>query len=121
MASTSQQTDTTPVTTTITKVEESDDVVMKDASSGHQLPEWLEEAKGLVYLEEVDGFIDPDAIKIEPPKCGIDDKVVSVYQCIKCGNKQSNRDDIHRMKCTRCFNKAFNKIRPTKWVKFRAY
>lgn len=84
------------------------------------VPEWISNAKGLLYMDDYDGFIDPDAVKIKPPECVLDDNTQSVYQCIKCGNKQSNREDIHRMKCIRCYNKAFNKVRPTKWVKFKA-
>lgn len=114
----STATTSTTNTTTIVKIENSDG----DDQHAHQEEDesWFEDVKGLVYLDDHDGFIDPDAVKIELPKCTIDDTVTSVYQCIKCGNKQPAENNIHRMKCSRCYNKAFNKVRPTKWVKFNA-
>lgn len=84
-------------------------------------PEYKTNVRGLFYLEDYDGVIEPNAMALEIPQCTIDSNTEPQYQCIKCGNKQSNYVDIHRMKCSKCYNKAFNKIRPTKWVKFRAY
>lgn len=99
------------LTTNIVEIDDSDQPV----------PEWISNAKGLVYMDDHDGFLDPDAEKINLPNCSIDPSTLSVYQCLKCGNRQSNREEIFRMKCTRCLNKSFNKIRPTKCVKFKAY
>lgn len=85
-------------------------------------PEYKRNVKGLVYLEEFDGHLDEDATPIELPPIGIIDlNTKPEYQCIKCGKIQSFNEEIHRIKCPRCFNKAFNKIRPTKWVKFSAF
>ena len=111
-----QQQSPPPLTTDITMVNETE-----EHESSKSMPEWIRNARGLVYQHDYDGFNDPDAVEIKPPECVVDANTQSVYQCIKCGNKQFYRDDIHRMKCTRCYNKAFNKVRPTKWVKFKAY
>lgn len=115
-------TTTTTNTTTIIKLESSDgdDQPVHQEEEEEEDDTWTEDVRGLVYLDDHDGFIDPEAVKIELPKCTIDEAVTSVYQCIKCGNKQPAEGNIHRMKCSRCYNKAFNKVRPTKWVKFRA-
>lgn len=105
------------VSTLTTEIEQCQDVSM----DAYVEPIWKTNVKGLYYLEDYDGIIDMDSVPVEIPHCTIDATTQPVYQCIKCGNKQSNYEDIHRMKCTRCYNKAFNKIRPTKWVKFSAY
>ena len=91
-------------------------------------PEYKRNVLGIIYLDDFDGKIDDinesSNQTIEIPSHGtIDPNVQPQYQCIKCGKIQTNEslDEIHRMKCLRCYNKAFNKIRPTKWVKFHAY
>lgn len=86
-------------------------------------PEWKSDARGLIYFDDYDGLVDTDAEPIVPPECSINQEVPSVYQCIKCGRKSNatpTGDTLFRFKCSRCFGKAFNKIRPTKWVKFHA-
>ena len=89
------------------------------------IPESLRNAEkdvqGLVYLEKYDKIRDVNDVPITMPVCGIDAKTPSVYMCMKCGTKQNTRIEIHRLKCSRCYNKAFNKIRPPKWQKFYAH
>ncbi|XP_075680163.1 uncharacterized protein LOC113799225 [Dermatophagoides pteronyssinus] len=92
-------------------------------------PEYKRNVLGLLYLDDFDGEIDEinesnQLIELPLQLGNIDPNKQPQYQCIKCGKIQTNElqtNDIHRMKCLRCYNKAFNKIRSTKWIKFHAY
>ncbi|KPM01845.1 hypothetical protein NH340_JMT07029 [Sarcoptes scabiei] len=113
-----------------TLIEKCDELELESVDMSNW-PEYKRKVKGLVYLDEFDGVLREDnedenglENRIKIPKC--DEFIVDLakaqqpqYQCIKCGLIQTMANEIHRMKCNRCFNKAFNKMRPTRWTKFK--